>query len=245
MIWGSFLAALRQLGDPRFFRVMLWGVALSLALLVAVYAVFLMLIQMATPDAVEIPLIGPVTGLHTLLSWASALFMVGLSVFLMVPVAGAFAGLFIEDVARAVEDRHYPGLPSPPRPPFMDAAIANVNFLGLVLMVNLGALMLVPLAGPFVLPLFWAANGWLLGREYFTMAAARHLGRKGARSMYRENALRIWAAGLLMTMPLSVPFLNLAVPVIGAATFTHLFHRLLARGGQIAGRSGIGGAGRG
>jgi uncharacterized protein involved in cysteine biosynthesis len=27
-------------------------------------------------------------------------------------------------------------------------------------------------------------------------------------------------------MPLSVPLVNLVIPVIGAAVFTHLFHRL-------------------
>ena len=29
-----------------------------------------------------------------------------------------------------------------------------------------------------------------------------------------------------MAAPLTVPILNLVVPVLGAATFTHLFHRL-------------------
>ena len=29
-----------------------------------------------------------------------------------------------------------------------------------------------------------------------------------------------------MAVPLSVPVVNLLVPVLGAATFTHLFHRL-------------------
>ncbi|MGQ0567513.1 MAG: EI24 domain-containing protein [Gemmobacter sp.] len=228
---GSFLSALGQIGDPRFRRVMLWGVLLSVALLVAVYAGFLMILQAVTPDAIDIPLIGPVTGLHTLLSWASALFMIGLSVFLMVPVASAFCGLFLEDVAQAVEDRHYPHLPPVARQPLGDTVIAAVNFVALVIGVNLGALMLVPFAGPLVFPLFWAANGYLLGREYFTMAAARHLGLAGARALRRRHGLRVFAAGLLMAVPLSVPLVNLAIPVLGAATFTHLFHRLAARGG--------------
>ena len=63
------------------------------------------------------------------------------------------------------------------------------------------------------------------------MAATRHLGRAGARSLRRRHPLRIWAAGLLMTVPLSVPLINLVIPVLGAATFTHLFHRLMAREG--------------
>ena len=36
-------------------------------------------------------------------------------------------------------------------------------------------------------------------------------------------------AGALMAVPLSVPLVNLAVPVVGAATFTHLFHALRRR----------------
>jgi hypothetical protein len=31
-----------------------------------------------------------------------------------------------------------------------------------------------------------------------------------------------------MAAPLSIPVLNLLVPVLGVATFTHLFHRLAA-----------------
>lgn len=32
-----------------------------------------------------------------------------------------------------------------------------------------------------------------------------------------------------MAMPLSVPLLNLVVPILGAATFTHLYHALARR----------------
>ena len=33
----------------------------------------------------------------------------------------------------------------------------------------------------------------------------------------------------LITLPLMVPVLNLLVPILGAATFTHLFHALETR----------------
>lgn len=82
--------------------------SVALALLAGVYAGFLALIEWATPGGVTIPWIRPVGGLDTLLSWGSLLLMLGLSVFLMVPVASAFSGLFLEDVAQAVED---PALP--------------------------------------------------------------------------------------------------------------------------------------
>jgi CysZ protein len=226
MILASFAAALRQIGDRRFRRVIWLGLALSVALLVAVYAGFLWLVQTISPDQIDIPLVGPVAGLDTLLSWGSVLFMIGLSIFLMVPVAAAFSGLFLEDVAQAVEDRHWPHLPLVPRLPLGDTLIATANMFALVLVVNLGALMLFPVAGIFAPVVFWVANGFLLGREYFMMAAMRRLGRDGARALRARHAGRIWIAGTLMAAPLSVPFVNLLIPVLGAATFTHLFHRL-------------------
>lgn len=226
MILGDFLKALGQIGDPRFRRVLLWGVALSLALLIGVYAAFLALIQAFVPDAVTIPLVGPVAGLDTLLSWGSALLMIALSVFLMMPVASAFTSLFLDDVAQAVEDRHYPGLSAPRRTGILDATLETLNFFALLVTVNILALLLYPFAGPFIPVVFWGVNGFLLGREYFTLVAARRLPKADAKALRRRHALTIWAAGTLMAAPLSVPVLNLLIPVLGAATFTHLFHRL-------------------
>ena len=73
-----------------------------------------------------------------------------------------------------------------------------------------------------------AANldGWLLGREYFTMAAGRRIGLPAARALRRKHRGQIFAAGVLMAIPLSVPFVSLVIPVLGAATFTHLYHRV-------------------
>jgi uncharacterized protein involved in cysteine biosynthesis len=48
--------------------------------------------------------------------------------------------------------------------------------------------------------------------------------------MRRRNLPAIWAAGVLMAVPLSLPLANLLVPVLGAASFTHLYHRLAAAG---------------
>lgn len=226
VIFSSFFAALGQIGDPRFRRVMVLGVLLALALLALVYAGFLWLIESFAPGSVEIPFVGPVGGIDTLLGWGSLLLMLGLSVFLMVPVASAFSGLFLEDIADAVEDRHYPNLPEVPPLRLADTFIDSLNFLGLLIAANALALVLYAFAGPFIPVVFWAVNGWLLGREYFTLVAMRRLGRAGAKALRAENKGRIWLAGMLMAAPLSVPLVNLVIPVLGVATFTHLFHRL-------------------
>ena len=46
--------------------------------------------------------------------------------------------------------------------------------------------------------------------------------------MRRTHYVTVWAAGILMAVPLSVPLVNLLVPILGAATFTHIFHKLEA-----------------
>lgn len=231
MIFGDFLKALEQLSDPRFRRVMVWGVGLTFALLVAVYALFLWAIQAFTPEVIEIPFVGPVSGLGTLLSWGSGLVMVGLSVFLMMPVASAFTSFFLDDVAQAVEDKHYSLLPPALKQSFGDAMMDTVNFFALLVTVNLLALVLYAFAGPFIPVVFWAVNGLLLGREYFTLVAARRLGRPAAKALRKRHWLTVWLAGGLMAAPLSIPLVNLLIPVLGAATFTHLFHRLNAAEG--------------
>lgn len=230
MIFGDFRKALGQIGDPRFRRVLGLGIGLAIALLFAIYAAFLLAIQSFAPDVADLPLIGPVSGVQTFLGWASLIFMTVLSVFLMIPVAAAFSGLFLDDVAAAVEARHYPFLPPPIRPQRGAALIETANLLGLMLAVNLAGLLLLPVTGPFYILVFWALNGFLLGREYFAMAAMRRLPRDQARAMRRRNFLTIWAAGILMALGLSLPLANLLVPVLGAATFTHLYHRLAASG---------------
>ena len=230
MIFAAFFRALGQLADRRFRRVVFLGALLALALLVAVYAGFLQLVWWLAPDSIDLPVIGPVTGVETLLGWASLLFMIVLSVFLMVPVASAFTGLFLEDVVDAVEDRYYPGLPPAAVQSLADALLQSVNFLGLVIAANAAAFLVYPFAGPAIPLVFWSVNGFLLGREYFTMVAQRRMPRAEAAAMRRRNRGRLWLAGTLMAAPLSVPFVNLLVPVLGVATFTHIFHRLAAEG---------------
>jgi CysZ protein len=147
----------------------------------------------------------------------------------MVPVASAITSLFLDDVADAVEAAHYPALPPARRPALSEAVTETVSFLGIMLAANTVALVLWVLVPPFAPFLFYALNGFLLGREYFYLVALRRMPRPEAREMARRNRGRIWAAGTLMALPLSIPLVNLTVPVLGAATFTHLYHRLASR----------------
>lgn len=231
MIFTSFLKALGQIGDPRFRKVLWRGIGLTLGLLAVITAVLVWGIGWMVGDAVTLPLLGEVQWVDNVLSWAFVALMIGLSVFLMVPVASAFVSMFLDEVADAVEDRHYPSLPKVKGPPLSDEIRDGLAAFGVLIMANIVAVLLtmvLPIAG---LPVFFALNGFLLGREYFTVAAMRREGRAGAKAMRQKHAAVLWAAGVLMALPLVVPFLNLIVPIIGAATFTHLYHRLKAKNG--------------
>jgi uncharacterized protein involved in cysteine biosynthesis len=226
LIFRSFFKALGQIGDRRFRRVLLLGVGLTIALLVGAFAAFLWALQLMIGDQAVIPLIGEVTWLDDLLSWSSFFVMIILSVFLMVPVASAITSMFLDEVAQAVEDRHYPHLPDATKVPFVDALKDTVNFLGVLIAANTVALILyvIPIFTPFSLFIFWGLNGFLLGMEYFTLAAIRRVGRQNAKALRKKHRGKIWVAGSLMAVPLSIPLINLLIPILGAATFTHIYH---------------------
>ncbi len=229
MIFTSFFKAVSQIGDPRFRRVLLWGVGLTFALLVGFYAGFLWLLDAVLPEDATFPIIGKVTWLDDLVTWGSFFLMTILSVFLMVPVASAITSMFLDEVAQAVEDRHYSDLPKATPVPFGDALRDTLNFLGVLIAANIVALFLYFIFPPFAPFLFWGLNGFLLGREYYTLAAMRRVGREAAKQGRSRHMVTIWIAGILMAVPLSFPLVNLLVPILGAATFTHLFHSLEKR----------------
>ena len=218
--------AVAQLGDPRFRGVLARGVGLSVALLAAATALLVWGARWLVGPAVTLPWLGEVRWLDEAAGVAVVPLALVASVFLMVPVASAFTGVFLDRIAQAVEDRHYPALP-PPRPQgWGEVTRETAGFLALVVAVNAVALVGYLVLAPLALPLFWIVNGFLLGREYAHMVAARRGTVAEARAFRRRHRLRIWATGILMAVPLSVPILNLLVPVVGAATFTHLYHRL-------------------
>ncbi|MEM8580696.1 MAG: EI24 domain-containing protein [Pseudomonadota bacterium] len=224
MIFTCFLRALAQLPDGAFRRVLLIGIGATIALLVGATWAFSLLLGWLVPETVTLPWIGDIGWADDVASGLGIATMMILSVFLMVPVASAFTSLFLEDIADAVEARYYPHLPAAPRTPFVDGLRDTVSFLGVIIVANLAALILYVIFAPFAPFIFWALNGFLLGREYFQVTAMRRLGREGAARMRKKHMVTIWAAGILMAVPLTIPVINLLVPVLGAATFTHLYH---------------------
>ncbi len=230
---GDVLKALGQLFDARSLGVLVRSLLLTVALLAALSAGAAWTVGFL-PETLDLPLVGvvetPVGALRAMALGA----MVLLSAFLMFPVAAVFVNLFLDEIADAVEARHYPDLAAPRRLG-LGEEIRGAAWFGLVVVgVNLLAMVLYLPAGPFAPLVFWAVNGHLLGREFFELVAARRLGPEGVAKLRRRHRLAIWGAGTLMALPLSLPVVNLLVPVVGVAAFTHLFHRLWRREGISA-----------
>jgi uncharacterized protein involved in cysteine biosynthesis len=218
--------ALGQIGDGRFLGVLALGLVLTVALLFALAAAVFWAVGLVVPPSFALPWVGEVTWAADVLSWAGAGLVLVLSPVLMVPVAGVFTGLFLDRVADAVEARHYPGLPRAPGTPLLAGLADAAGFLVLVLVANLVALVIYLLVAPLAPLIFWLVNGFLLGREYLTMVALRRMDRRAARALWRRNIGQATLLGALAALALTVPVVNLAVPVVAAAAFTHAFHRL-------------------
>ncbi len=228
MILSDFLKSVAQFDDPKFRRVLWRGMGLTIVLLIAACLLVNFGINQLLSSAWAANLIGDQSWLGALINIGGVLFTIALSIWLMVPVTSAIIALFLDEVAQAVEARHYPHLPKQTATKLQDQILVGIRFLGILLLANIGALilsMIVPLLAPFV---FWATNGYLMGREYFQMAAMRRMPRAQAQELFQRHQGSIWTAGILMAIPMSIPLVGLFIPILGAATFTHQFERLRA-----------------
>ena len=228
MILSDFLKSVTQFDDPKFRRVLWRGLGLTIVLLIAACLLVNFGINQLLSSAWAANMIGDQSWLGALINNGGVLFTIALSIWLMVPVTSAIIALFLDEVAQAVEARHYPHLPKQTATKLQEQILVGIRFLGILLLANVGALilsMIVPLLAPFV---FWATNGYLMGREYFQMAAMRRMPRAQAQELFQRHQGSIWTAGILMAIPMSIPLVGLFIPILGAATFTHQFERLRA-----------------
>jgi CysZ protein len=213
--------ALRDILSPPFRGVLLKSLALTIVLLAALWA----LLQWLIAEWVVIPW----PWLDTAISILSGIgLIVGLA-FLVAPVTAAFAGLFLDDIAEMVERTHYPTDPVGQPLPFERAIVTAARSLGVVLLVNAIALPLVLLVG-FGFLVFLLANAYLLGREYFELAAMRHHDEATVRWLRARYSGAIFLAGLHIAVFLAVPVLNLLGPLFATAFMVHVQKRIIRSG---------------
>lgn len=174
--------------------------------------------------------LGP--GFHTplnVLSWvlsiAAGLGVVFGAVFLMPAITSLVASVFVDDVADHVEHEHYPAERPGTALPFGVAITEGIKTALLTILVYLIALPFVFVAGAGFLA-FFIATAWLLGREYFELAAMRFRSPAEAKAMRKQYAAQVFTAGLVIAAFVSIPIVNLATPLFGMAFMVHMHKRL-------------------
>jgi CysZ protein len=214
-------------------RAVLWkSIGLALALIVVVAIVFNRLISWllgAGSAAVESGLGSqahmPATVLGWVLSIAAGLGIVVGSVMLMPAVTAFVASFFADEIADEVEREHYPADPPGVALPLWVAVIEGGKTALLAVVVYLCALPFLLFAG-FGIVIFFLATAWLLGREYFDLAAMRFRPPHEAKAFRKHYAGTVFVGGLLIAAFVSIPIVNLATPLFAMSLMVHMHKRL-------------------
>ncbi|WP_321500091.1 sulfate transporter family protein [Breoghania sp.] len=209
------------------FRVILWK---SLGITVALLAVVWFAIEWAIGHFVDL---SAYPWAQTTLSIVTGLgAFIGLG-FLIAPVAAVFIALFQDEIAEKVEAADYPEDRPGTAMPLVPSLILSLKFLGVVLLGNLFALLLLLVPGINIVA-FFLVNGYLIGREYFEFAAMRFAPPPDARLLRKAHGGQVFLAGLVIAGVLAIPIVNLLAPIFGTVFMVHLHKRAA---GRIARRS--------
>lgn len=143
---------------------------------------------------------------------------------LLLPIIVSF---FDEKIAGRVEHHFYRDLPIP-QYPFWPTFWQDVRFSLWAVFLNIVCLplYLIPLVN---LVLYYLLNGYLLGQQFFRMAAGRHISRPDAQILMVRHRWLILTGGAMIAFCATVPLLNLVSPFLGVAMMIHLFQGLNGR----------------
>lgn len=133
-------------------------------------------------------------------------------------------GFFDEQMAEIIETQDYPHLPKA-SPPFWPTLRQDAWFSVKAILLNILCLPLyfVPLVG---LVVYYTMNGYLLGSQFFRMAAGRRVSLAQAMELRRRARGSIILGGAAVMFCATIPLLNLIAPLLGVATMLHLFHAM-------------------
>ncbi len=212
----ALIKSIAQLNDKAIQKTLLSSVAATAVLFFAVWFVigFLLtdttLFQWGWLDII-IDLMG---GLATLvITW-----------FLFPGIVTAIIALFLDDVARAVEARHYPKLPPASGTTVGQSVVASLRFV--LVLVTLNIFLLLFLIFPPVFPfVFYSVNGYLLGREYFELVSLRRMELADVREVRKQRQGTLFVFGVCIALMLTIPVVNLLTPIVATAAMVHLFEK--------------------
>jgi len=237
-MFSALAKAFGQLSDPAFRQVLVRSVLAALVVFIGVWIAAWFGVSWLGEALSDWAALEPGGFWVEVVAWAVAaggVAAVLVASFFLFPAVMLIAlSLMLDDIAQAVERRHYPELPPARAQPIGEAILSALLFLAKSLVLNILALplYLVPLLNLFV---FYLLNGYLLGREYFELVAARRFDGKGVRRLRRRFRGQVMLAGVAIAFLLTVPIVNLVTPVVATGFMLHVFERLRRReaGGNV------------
>jgi CysZ protein len=207
-------AAFPQILTPPFRSVLLKSLGLTFILLALMWA--------GLDKAIVGYIAVPYPWLASILSFLTGLgLMIGLA-FFIAPISSLVAGFYLDDLAGEVETK----IGSQGRAlPAGQAMWLASKFALVSLLVNAFALAVFLLPGVNLL-VFFLANGYLLGREYFELASLRFRSLAETHELRRRHRFYIFICGLLIAGFVAIPIVNLLTPLFGTAFMVRIHARL-------------------
>lgn len=208
--------AIAQLSDPKFRSVMLKSLLFSLA---ALFISFIVVLQLAglIPSS-------DWDWVNTLVGWLSGFGAFFVAIFLFPLTMSAVIGIFLDDIADAVEAKHYPNDPVSRDIPLWSSIWDALKFFAVIILCNLLALPLYLIPG-LNLFVYYILNGYLLSREFFQQVAIRHHDMKEVNRIRKIGSMEIFLTGIVVAFCMTIPVLNLIVPIIATAAMVHLYKK--------------------
>lgn len=160
---------------------------------------------------------------NDLIAILTPVLFIALAFLLGAPMAAIFASLYLNAIARKVEAKYYAADAPSKGAPFFESIVVGLRLFGWIVIVTLALLpvdVAVPVAGSLAT---LAVNGWLLGREYFELAALRHLPKAKVDAMRKRHAASILGAGIVIAGLAEIPLVDFMAPLFGAAFMVHIF----------------------
>ncbi len=230
------LKALRQMFSEPFRMVLLKSVGLAVVFLALVVIVLFRVLEWlsgAGLNWLELMIGSNAHGTLTVLDWIVAIALgVGLfagAVLLMPAATALVASFFADEIAERVEQSHYPADPPGVALPLWLATVEGLRTALLAVAVYICVLPFFLFAGAGAV-LFFIATAWLLGREYFLLAAMRFHSTAEAQALRHRHHATVFTAGLFIAGFVSIPIVNLATPLFGTAMMVHIHKKLMAQG---------------
>jgi CysZ protein len=245
MMFDAVIKALCQMFSPPFRALLLKAMGLALVLVVLIgIGVHRLLVWLAmlgenwAESVLGATAHTPLAIIAWILSVAAGLGILLGSVFLMPAVTALVGSFFVDAIALEVERRHYPDEPAGTPLPPLRAILEGAKTALLAVLIYLIAVPSLLIAGLGAV-IFFVATAYLLGREYFELAAMRYRSAAQAKTLRKRNQGAVFIAGMFIAAFVSIPIVSLATPLFAMALMVHMHKRTM-----IAGQPSIDGGGR-